>query len=154
MENTSQRSKFQQTGYNKKNTDNRSWFHVRFHFSIQFILWFLSAKVGFMIYPSKYLGYTAWVCDERSRIWDKMYKKWRAGANYSLYFCTFANVWTKVTKKPSAFVSSVLLSWFWRLLSSSPSDSKLGNGNPIFICYVFLCWVCSAVSSQRSFCDT
>ena len=66
MEYAPQRSELQQTGYDENNTDNRSWFHVRIHFFIQLNKRFLSAKVGFMYYPSKYLGYSARVCDEQS----------------------------------------------------------------------------------------
>ena len=69
-------------------------------------------------------------------------------------FVPLPAVWTKVIKKQLAHVSSVAPLSCWHWLSSSPSDSKCGNGRPMFICWRYLHWACWVVSWRKSFCDT
>ena len=51
---------------------------------------FDAAKLQCVARTSKYLGYSAGVCDEWLLIWDEMQKKWRAAANFSLFTIHFS----------------------------------------------------------------
>ena len=51
---------------------------------------FDAAKLQCVARTSKYLGYSAGVCDEWLLIWDEMRKKWRAAANFSLFTIHFS----------------------------------------------------------------